>query len=97
MISTELLADIRRLYYAEHWKIGTIATELGLHHDTVSRALDTNRFRRGSARTTKLAPFEEFVQQTLGKYPLGWTPFSRPKPASAKVEPARLKALLSPS
>jgi transposase len=69
MISTELLADIRRLYYAEHWKIGTIATELGLHHDTVSRALDTNRFRRGSARTTKLAPFEEFVQQTLGKYP----------------------------
>jgi DNA-binding transcriptional regulator LsrR (DeoR family) len=30
MIPAEVLAEIRRLYYAEHWKVGTIATELGL-------------------------------------------------------------------
>ena len=28
MISMELMAEIRRLYYAEHWKVGTIASEL---------------------------------------------------------------------
>jgi DNA-directed RNA polymerase specialized sigma24 family protein len=35
MLDPEKLATIRRLYYAEHWKIGTIAAELGVHRDTV--------------------------------------------------------------
>ena len=26
MIPAEVLAEIRRLFYAEHWKVGTIAT-----------------------------------------------------------------------
>ena len=39
MLSKELVAEVRRLYYAEHWKVGTIASELGLHHTTVRRAL----------------------------------------------------------
>lgn len=69
MIPAEVLAEIRRLYYAEHWKVGTIATELGLHHDTVSRAIGTPRFHRGAARKTKLSAFEEFIQQTLKQYP----------------------------
>jgi hypothetical protein len=30
MISLELTAKIRRLYYAEHWKVGTIAQALEL-------------------------------------------------------------------
>ena len=34
MITAETVAHIRRLFYAEHWKIGTIAQELGLHRDT---------------------------------------------------------------
>ena len=38
-ISKELVAEIRRLYYAEHWRVGTIASELGVHHDTVRRAV----------------------------------------------------------
>ena len=33
-------AEIRRLFYREHWKIGTIAAQLGVHHDTVVRALN---------------------------------------------------------
>lgn len=28
MISAELEADIRRLFFAEHWKVGTIVTQL---------------------------------------------------------------------
>lgn len=34
MISDDLRAKIRRLFFAEHWRIGTIATELGVHRDT---------------------------------------------------------------
>ena len=69
MIPSELVVEIRRLYYAEHWRIGTIASELGLHYDTVRRALKVERFRRGASRTTKLEPYREFIQQTLEKHP----------------------------
>src|SRR6202021_2777749 len=31
MISPETRAQIRRYFYAEHWRVGTIATELGVH------------------------------------------------------------------
>lgn len=38
MIAPELVIRIRSLYYAEHWKIGTIASELNLHDETVRNA-----------------------------------------------------------
>jgi hypothetical protein len=44
MISDELRSRMRRLFYAEHWKVGTIAAELGVHHDTVSLAIEAPRF-----------------------------------------------------
>lgn len=37
MISDEQVAQIRHLFHAEHWKIGTIAAELDVHPDTVHR------------------------------------------------------------
>ena len=40
MIDEAVVARIRRLFYAEHWKVGTIAAELGVHHDAVRRAID---------------------------------------------------------
>ena len=66
MLSKELVAEVRRLYYAEHWKVGTIASELGLHHTTVRRALGLPE-RCGSTqpRATKTQPYEEFIRQTL--------------------------------
>jgi IS30 family transposase len=45
LIDSETRAHIRHLFYAEHWKIGTIARELGLHPETVSAAVETERFR----------------------------------------------------
>jgi transposase len=69
MIPPELVVQIRRLFYAEHWKIGTISSELGVHYDTVKRALEVERFRRGPNRKTKLEPYHEFIQQTLQSYP----------------------------
>ncbi len=70
MIPVEQVAEIRRLFYAEHWKVGTIATQLGLHPDTVRSALATDRFNRAKRlRPTKLDPYIDFIQQTLKRYP----------------------------
>ena len=38
MITPEQHAEIRRLYYGEHWKVGTIAAALGVPPDTVRAA-----------------------------------------------------------
>ena len=70
MISKELVAEVRRLYYAEHWKVGTIAAELGLHHTTVRRALGLlERCGSRQPRATKTQPYEEFIRQTLKNHP----------------------------
>ena len=71
MITPEQHAEIRRLYYGEHWKVGTIAAALGVHHDTIRAAIahDTQGVRRGTCRTTKLDPYLPVIRDTLGQYP----------------------------
>lgn len=70
MISDEQVAQIRHLFHAEHWKIGTIATELGLHPETVRAALDTNGFRSHPRLRDRLTdPYLDFLRQTLQQYP----------------------------
>ena len=70
MISPEQVAEIRRLFYAEHWKVGTIASQLGVHPDAVRKALATDRFNRiQRLRPTKLDPYIDFIEQTLKRYP----------------------------
>ena len=70
MISDEQRARIRRLYFGEHWKIGTIVQQLGLHEDTVKLAVDVDRFvARGNARPSALDPYVPFMRDTLERYP----------------------------
>lgn len=70
MIEDELVVRIRRLFYAEHWKIGTIAEQMGVHHDTVRRAIGSDRFHRSKKRRPRLTdPYEGFIRATLLKYP----------------------------
>ena len=70
MISPETRVQIRRYFYAEHWKIGTIARELGVHPDTVRQAVESERFHRGMPLGPSLAdPYLEFVRQTLDRHP----------------------------
>lgn len=70
MIPPERRAEIRRLFYAEHWKLGTIAAELGLHHATVRAAVETDRFARaGVVRPSALDPYHGFITETLTQYP----------------------------
>ncbi|WP_239014324.1 hypothetical protein [Archangium violaceum] len=71
MVTDEQRARIRRLYFAEHWKVGTIAAELGVHHDTVRGALEVERFVRTTARVrpTMLDPYRDLIAQTLAQHP----------------------------
>ena len=70
MIGPELVARIRHLFFAEHWKVGTIAAELRLHRDTVRRALQTQRFSRSKASRARLTdPYLDFIRETLQRYP----------------------------
>jgi transposase len=63
-------AEIRRLFFGEHWKVGTIANHLGIHDDTVRRTIDTNSFSTpGRPRPSMLDPYIEFVEDTLKQYP----------------------------
>lgn len=71
MIPAELHARIRRLFYAEHWKIGTIATELDVHPDTVRRAIESERFHQMAVavRSTQLDTYKGFLGEVLERHP----------------------------
>lgn len=70
MISDEVRVEIRRLFYAEHWPVGTIAAQLGVHPDTVNKAVGTDRFNNaGKPRPSALDDYVAFVQATLKQYP----------------------------
>jgi transposase len=70
MLDPEKLATIRRLYYAEHWKIGTIASELGVHRDTVRSAIETDPLDRPRRlRPSRLDPYVAFLRETLERHP----------------------------
>jgi len=75
-------AEIRRLHFAEHWKVGTIVTQLGLHHDVVERVLGLGEGARSRAPVlpkdalvaaiqvpAPLRGYEAFVTETLTQYP----------------------------
>lgn len=71
MITPEKRAEIRRLFYAEHWKVGTIASALSVHPDTVRRAIDSERFnlKGGQPRPRQIDPYLPFMRVTLERYP----------------------------
>jgi len=71
MIDAALYARIRRLFFAEHWKVGTIAAELGVHHETVARAIEADRFVRTQRqlRPSLLDPYKPFIGEILDKHP----------------------------
>ena len=71
MISDEQRATIRRLFFAEHWKVGTIAAELGVHRDAVHHAIESRSFLAPSLRlrAQMLDPYRDFILATVERYP----------------------------
>jgi transposase len=71
MIPPDVRARIRRLFFAEHWRVGTIATELGVHPDTVRRAIEVERFAHNTpvVRPSILDPYKAFIAKILEDHP----------------------------
>ncbi|HVS11515.1 MAG TPA: IS21 family transposase, partial [Planctomycetota bacterium] len=69
-ISADQEALIRRLYHAEKWRMGTIARELGVHHNTVTRVLAEGAEPVAAVqRPSMIDPFVPFLQATLTRHP----------------------------
>ena len=70
-LSVTVQAEIVRLYHAEHWRIGTIAVQLGVHHSSVRRVLCAAGIALPdiSPRRSALDPYVAFITETLERYP----------------------------
>ena len=65
MIDDNKRAEILRLFHAEAWKVGTIAGELGLHHDVIERVLAGEGVpRMRGERLSIVDPFLPFIEAT---------------------------------
>src|SRR5690349_18964706 len=71
MISPEREAEILRLHHAEKWPIGTIASQLHVHHSTVRRVLVQAGVVAAEvlSRPSIVDNFLPFIKQTLTQYP----------------------------
>jgi transposase len=70
VIAPELRAEIRRLFFAEHFAVNTIAEALGVHHETVKGAIGSHKFVATPAvRKSQLDPYMPFIRETIERYP----------------------------
>jgi transposase len=70
MIDPDVRVKIRHYFFAEHWKIGTIAAELQVHPDTVRRAIEVEKFQNATPlRASLLDPYLPFLRETLEAHP----------------------------
>lgn len=70
MIPRDLEAAILRLHHAEKWPVGTIAGQLGVHHEVVERVLRQDGVPPARRlRPSALDPYLAFVVETWKKYP----------------------------
>lgn len=70
MISKEHEAEILRLYYAEKWRVGTIARQKGIHYSAVRRVIaQESSVRALPAKARLVDPFLPFITETLKNYP----------------------------
>ena len=67
----EIEAQILRYYHAERWRVGTIATQLQLHRDTVARVLcQAGLPLMGPVRRASgIDPYLPFIRETLEQFP----------------------------
>lgn len=69
-IEDDVAAKIRRLHQSEKWPIGTIATQLNVHHSAVRRVLDQDILEQAPMiRPSMIDPYLPFILDTLETYP----------------------------
>lgn len=70
MIPPELEAEIVRLHHAEKWPIGTIATQVAVHHDVVERVLSQDGTPKvPQIRPRMIDPYVDFIRDTWTRFP----------------------------
>ena len=70
MISPQLEAEILRLYHAEKWRVGTIVSQLGVHHSVVKRLLAQDGAPPPKrSRPARLDPYIPLIIATWKQYP----------------------------
>ncbi len=70
-ISDELQANILRYYHVEKWRVGTISSQLGVHHSTIKRVLSEAGVpkRKILVQSSMMDSYLSFVLDTLQRYP----------------------------
>jgi transposase len=70
-VNKECESEILRLVQAEKWPEGTVASELGVHHDVVTRVLaqDASGQPAREPRPSKLDAYKGFILEQLERYP----------------------------
>jgi len=70
-ISKEIEAKILRYHFVDQWRVGTIATQLGIHHSVVDRVLSQAGLPKieRSPRASIIDPYLPFIIETLASYP----------------------------
>ena len=71
-IDEQRRAQILRFHFVEHWRVGTIARQLGVHHSSVERVLreaGVERQHRRVRRASMVDPYVSFIADTLEQFP----------------------------
>lgn len=70
-LTPELEAQILRHYHAERWPIGTIASQLNIHRDSVARVIGQAGLPALGAvrRPSAIDPYLSFILETLAQFP----------------------------
>ena len=70
MSTPEQDAEMVRLFYVEHWKVGTISHQLGLHPDVIKRVLGLGDSQpMDQPRARMVDAYRDFIGETLSRYP----------------------------
>ena len=70
-ISQELKAKIVRYHHVEQWRVGTIASQFGVHHTTVKRVLSATGVEKDKllVEPSMIDPFLSFIHEQLKRFP----------------------------
>ncbi len=69
MIDVQLRSTIRRLHFNQHLTVNAVAETLGIHHETVRRAIAKDSDSAERIAMCELEKFESKVLETLSIYP----------------------------
>lgn len=70
-LSEELRAKILRYHHVEKWPVGTIVSQLGVHHTTVKRVLSETGVNKSEilVEPSIIDPFLSFILEQLKRFP----------------------------